>query len=161
MFSFIKEVFGKDGIKMKIATAPAYPKNIKTLNGDLEFSVQKDKTIQVVQLQLVERYTRGRGQERKTDEHLLGTWALPQPLSLKAGNVQTIRFELPFEFLYSKMEELAEQGNLVQKGLAKLAQGLKGVSSTYYLEARAKVEGTKLDLIDKVEITFFEGDGVV
>ena len=155
MFSFIKEAFGKDGIKMFLHLAPAYPKQIATINGQVEFVSQKDKWVNQLEVNLLEEYSRGRGRERRQETLILGTWSI-QDLSLKAGGDTYLSFAIEFDLLRSPMQVLAEEGNPLIRPLARLAQSLKGVESRFYVQARASVADTRLDLLERREIILYD-----
>jgi hypothetical protein len=62
-----------------------------------------------------------------------------------------VNFDLKYELLKSPIDEMMDEG-LLRSGLAFLAKTVKGVKSTYRLEAEASVKGTKFNPIDKKDI---------
>ena len=153
MFGDIKRWFGVEGLKIRLHLAEAYPRYIDTLNGEIELLAKGKQRLERLELKLIERYSRGRGEAQRSSEHLLGTWELPQALQLADGETQRFLFKLPFAFEKSNIDRLAE-GNILQQGLASLAKNLKGVQSDYRLELEAWVAGQSLSIKQEQKLFF-------
>src|SRR5690625_6838482 len=76
--------------------------------------------IQKSRVRLVEKYSRGRWQNRLIDEYELGNILLEGPFYISGETVQKIPFDLPFTPLLSKMDQW-ESTNILMQGLVKSA----------------------------------------
>ena len=97
---------------------------------------------------LMERYTNGRGQDKKIEELNLGSIESNESFVVTAETPFAIEFVLPFEPINSEMDKFAAK-NLVFKGLVGAARFAFASKSEYYLVAEAKVKGTLLNPFHK------------
>lgn len=153
MFEMFKNFFGMDTVKLRLDVMETYPKDVKTVNGDVELRSAAAIQVDDLQIRLVEVYTRGRGDDKRIDEYLLGTWQAACSINVPPSQPVAIRFELDFEFEKSKIDALGDK-NFLFRGVAGLAKSLKGVQSDYYLIAEATVRGGKLKPFAKAKIKF-------
>lgn len=142
-----------DTVKLRLDVMESYPKDVETVNGDIELRSAAAVQVDDLQLRLVEVYTRGRGDEKRIDEYVLGRWQAACPIIVPPAQALAIRFELNFELEKSKMDTLGDQ-NFLFRGVASLAKTFKGVQSDYYLIAEATVRGGKLKPFAKAKIKF-------
>ncbi len=153
MFGRVKKWFGLDGVKIKLMPLEVYPRKVDTINGELEIVAKGEQTVTHVRIQLIERYERGRGENKKIDEYLLGEWTHEEDIQVSPEAPKIIFFKLPFEFQMSNVEKLGNRGFL-GRGIASFAKSLKGAKSIYRLEAEAVVSGSKTNPYDKAKIQF-------
>ncbi len=152
MFGFFKNVFNIDSVKLRLNVLEAYPRNVPTLNGEIEIRGGGQR-VEAVCLRFVEVYTRGRGDDKRIEEYELGEWQHTEAFTVAKDAPVTLPFRLPFEFLKSNIDTLGDS-NFLLRPLASLARTLKGVSSEFYLQAEASVEGGKLRPNLKTKINF-------
>ena len=100
---------------------------------------------------MVEKYSRGRGEDRLVDEYVLGELTLDNTFYVPAEKVVEIGFTLPFQKVDAPIDEFGNK-NILTSGLSKLAKAISKVKSEYRIEAEAKVEGTALNPFDRKEI---------
>lgn len=155
MFSSIKRWFGFEGLQMRLHVAKQYPKDITSLNGDIEFVAKGRERVDKIQIRFIESYSHGRGAERRSKELLLGDLLLDEPLIFASGEEKLLRFELPFQFEKSNMDAW-EEGNFLQKGLAKFAKRMRQVESSFRIEVEVWVEGQQLSWRKSKPIEFIE-----
>jgi hypothetical protein len=153
MFGRVKKFFGLGGVKIKLMPLEVYPKKVDTINGELEISSKDYNTVSYIRIKLIERYERGRGENKKIDEYELGEWVHNEEIKMDQDETKVIFFKLPFEFQMSNIEKMGSRGFL-GRGLANLAKSMKGAKSIYRLEAEAVVEGSKTNPYDKAKIQF-------
>lgn len=153
MFGQVKKWLGFDSVKIKIKPLEVYPYKIETLNAELEFTANAPALVTYVKVKLIERYTRGRGENQKIDEYLLGEWISDEAIEIDGTNPKTIFFKLPFKFQHSNIEKL-EHSNLIGKGIATVFKTIKAAKSDYRLEAQCLVEGSSKNPEDKVKVVF-------
>ncbi len=148
MLKKVKDWLGIEGVKLALIL----PEKIKEETGEVEgvirlFSKNK-QTVSSIKVRMFERYSRGRKNEKLTDEYPLGEIEFKKSITIKAEQPLDIAFTLPYSLSKSEMDEL-EDSSLLMGGLVKIAKRLQGVKSEYYLQAEAKVTGTALNPFDK------------
>jgi len=143
MFGKLKNILGIEGVKMTLITPAAVREESGKITGKIQLESLSDQTISKIQLKLIEKYARGRKDNRLIDEYILGEDVISEAIDIKKDETKTITFELSFKMLNSEMDDM-EDSNILSKGLVKVAKYLKNVKSTYRLEATAAVAGTKL-----------------
>ncbi len=153
MFGQVKKWLGFDSVKIKIKPLEVYPYKIDTVNAELEFTANAPALVTYVKVKLIERYTRGRGENQKIDEYLLGEWISDEAIEIDGTNPKIIFFKLPFKFQHSNIEKL-EHSNLIGKGIATVFKTIKAAKSDYRLEAQCLVEGSSKNPEDKVKVVF-------
>lgn len=153
MLRKIKDYLGIEGVKIELQLEEKYKLSDRAVTGKVRFTSQTEKTVESLHLKLIEKYRRGRGDSALIDEYLLGSIDLDLDLKIEAGGSKSYDFTLAFELMKSEMDQM-EDANFFLKPFVKLAKSLKKVKSEYRLEASAKIQGTKLDPIDKREISF-------
>ena len=153
MFGQVKKRLGYDSVKIKIKPLEVYPYKIETLNAELEFTASAPALVTYVKVKLIERYTRGRGDNQKIDEYLLGEWTSDEEIEIDGKNPRVIFFKLPFTFQHSNIEKL-EHSNLIGKGIATVFKTIKAAKSDYRLEAQCLVEDSSKNPEDKIKVLF-------
>ena len=153
MFSKVKKWLGFDSVKIKLKPLEVYPYKVETLNAELEFSANAAALVTYVKVKLIERYSRGRGDNQKIDEYILGEWTSDEPIEIDGQNSKVIFFKLPFKFQHSNIEKL-EHSNVIGKGIASIFKTIKAAKSDYRLEAQCLVEGSNKNPEDKVKVVF-------
>jgi len=140
MFGRIKKWMGIKGTKLRLHLLPAYPTNVETINGELEIFAKSPQRVTGLEIKFYETYARGKGEKKRIDEYLLGTWVYDEPFDIDEQTSKMILFKLEYEAVKSNMDKIADKGPL-RRGLVNLAKSFRSVSSEYRLEAEATVEG--------------------
>jgi hypothetical protein len=153
MFGQVKKWLGFDSVKIKIKPLEVYTTKVETLNAELEFTANAPALVSYVKVKLIERYSRGRGENQKIDEYILGEWVSDAEIEIDGNNPKVIFFKLPFQFQHSNIEKL-EHSNLIGKGIATVFKTIKAAKSDYRLEAQCLVEGSSKNPVDKVKVVF-------
>ncbi len=146
MLSRFKKVLGIEGVKIKLLLEEEYS-NTGTLEGQISLTSLSDQTVKEVSIKLIEKYKRGRKDKQLIDEYPIGQLTLKGPVRISKDEEKILDFSLEYKLGESPMDFL-EQKNFFYKGVVKAAKLLKGVKSTYRVEATADVRGTKLDPVD-------------
>ena len=153
MFGRVKKWFGIEGTKIRSHVLPSYPKDVKTINGEIELHSKRPEKVLAIQLKFIEVYTRGRAEEKRIDEFLLGTWEYKEPIEVSDGNSKTLFFKLEFDPVESAMDKRAGKGSLL-RGVVNIMKSMKGVQSDYRIEAEAIVEDNTWNPLAKAKILF-------
>ncbi|MCB0680024.1 MAG: hypothetical protein KDC32_03565, partial [Saprospiraceae bacterium] len=118
------------------------------IDGSIRLYSKNEQTVTAVKVVLIEKYSRGRGKEKLTDEYQLGEINLNKRFKVPAEGMIEIDFSLPYSTVKSDMDDLADK-NLLAGGLVKAMKFFEKVQSEYRLEAEAKVEGVALNPFDR------------
>lgn len=148
MLKRVKTWLGIEGVKIELLLPEEIKKSSGNIVGSVRLSSMNAQTVTSLHFKLIEKYIRGRRKAKLTDEYVLTEEEIPVLIEVPAADSIVYAFELPFEIIKSRMDEL-ESKNFLLKGLVKTAKALKSVKSEYRLEVQADVVGTALDPFDK------------
>ena len=82
MFGTVKKWLGLDSVKIKLKPLEAYPRKVETINAELEINSGGSALVTYIKIKFIERYTRGRGDNMKIDEYLLGEWTSDEQIEI-------------------------------------------------------------------------------
>ncbi len=151
MFGKVKKWLGIEGVKVELLL----PEEVRTadgvVNGKLRFFSMNPQTVNSIHIKMIERYARGRNDDRLVDEYQLGAISLKRTIDIPANQPVELSFSLPFNIQTSRMDDLASD-NLLLNPLVKLSKWWSKVSSEYRLEVEANAVGVALNPFDKKNI---------
>jgi hypothetical protein len=150
MLGKVKDWLGIEGVKMDIVLPEFISRLSGRLPGKLMFSTIREQRVERIELKLIERYSRGRRKNKLIDEYILGEIVLEEDFLISADEVKEFEFELPFDLDESVMDRF--ERNILLRGPVFLAKKLRGVKSSFRLEAKLKVEDVKLPPVIKKEV---------
>ncbi len=144
MIGKVKKWLGIEGVKLEVRVPDGQQLSDGRISGTLHFQSLQEQTVTGVQIVLIEKYSRGRGEERLIDEYELGRLRLNETFTVTPEEEIVKPFSLAFEPLRSAVDEWGDR-NLVNRNLAKMARWVRQADSIYRIEAEAKVEGVALN----------------
>jgi sporulation-control protein spo0M len=153
MLGKLKNILGIEGVKAKLLLPVVVLKQSKVIKGKVQLESLSEQKVNGISLKLIEKYARGRKDNRLIDEYTLGEHYISGPIIIKKDEQQLVDFEFDFSLLKSEMDEIGDS-NIVSKGLVKLAKYLKKVDSSFRVEASVEVAGTKLNPTVVQEVEF-------
>lgn len=154
IFDKIKDILGIEGLRVDILTNDEVISRKKNaIKGKLLFHTKSDKVIKTINLNLIEKYKRGRKESQMIDEYVLSTLKLDVNVKVTEAEPAKLDFELPINLLKSDMDRIAEK-NFLTKNLVRVAKKMKKVQSLYRLEVVVEVEGSPLNTVSKLPIIF-------
>ena len=148
MLNKVKKWLGIEGVKLELILPETAKEETGRINGKIRFYSMQDQKVTYIKVVMIERYTRGKKQDKLIDEYELGKIELNQAVTVSKEKPLEVEFTLPFQQNKSEMDEL-EDSNIFMGGLVKLAKSLQGVKSEFFIQAEAKVTGTGLNPFDK------------
>ena len=151
MFRKVKKWLGIEGVKLELLLPDEIDSRSEEINGKIRLYSLNTQTVKQIVIKFVERYSRGRKEEKTTDEYQLGEIYLTDTIEVPADKAVEIDFTLPFITVKSEMDELQDK-NFVMGGIVKAAKWMSGVKSEFRIEAEADVKGTALNPFDKKTI---------
>ena len=151
MFGKVKKWLGIEGVKVELVIPEEVRRSDEVVKGKLRFYSMNPQTVTRVHLELIERYARGKADDRLVDEYKLGSITLDRNIEIPAGEAVELGFELPFQVSDSRMDQLAAS-NPIMGGIVKLSKWFSNVSSEYRIEVEANTLGVALHPFDKKTI---------
>jgi sporulation-control protein spo0M len=151
MLKRFKKVLGIEGARIELLVDERYAKSSLKIKGKINITSLSGQVINSIHIKLLEKYKRGRKKNILIDEYVIGELILPERIEIAKDEMKEIDFTLEFIDGESPMDFL-EKKNFFYKGIVKAAKFVKGVNSTYRVEATADVKGTKLDPVDSKPI---------
>ncbi len=148
MFGRVKKWLGIESVKLELVLPDYAFSKVGALSGSIRFFSKNTQTVTSIKIKIIEKYKRGRGQEKLIDEYQLGEITLTEAFEVPENEPIEVEFTMPFSLMKSEMDELADK-NFLTGGLVKVAKMIRNVNSEYYVIAEAKAEGTALDPFDK------------
>lgn len=145
MFGAVKKVLGIEGVKIDLIVADKISKDTGIVSGIIKLTSLSDGNIlESITLTMVEKYSRGRGDSRLTNEYPMGELIKREKMSISKNDIIEIPFEMEFVYVKSEMDKM-EDNNIFAKGLIKFAKKIRNVSSEFSIKAEAKIKGTTLN----------------
>ncbi|MFT5168677.1 MAG: hypothetical protein ACI8P3_003922 [Saprospiraceae bacterium] len=148
MFGKVKKWLGIEGVKLELILPEEVSRKSGKLKGILRFSSMNEQTVTYIKVVMVEKFSRGRGEEKLIDEYELGDIELKKEVQVPADESIEIEFELLFDLMKSEMDEMQDK-NILFGGIVKTAKWINAVKSDFRVIAEAKVKGVALDPFDK------------
>lgn len=148
MFGNVKKALGIEGVKIEVLVPDMIDKDSGIISGIVKMTSLTEKNIvEAIHIKIVEKYDRGRGKNKRTNEYVMGQMTKKERIYFAKNDIIEVPFVLKFVFAQSEMDKY-EDLNMFTKGMVKFAKKLKGVHSEYSVHAEAKVKGTALDPFD-------------
>lgn len=151
MIKKVKTWLGIEGVKLELVLPEQVDAYSKRVKGKLRFQSMNTQHVTEIKVVMIEKYIRGRGDEKLIDEYEIGSISLPQDFVVEAGEEVLVDFYLPYSIVKSSMDEMGDK-NLLFKGVSRLAKLAYGAKSTYRIEAEAAVKGVALNPFDKKKV---------
>jgi len=152
MFGKVKKILGIEGVKLELIVPDKVSKEAGIVTGFVKLtSLSDNNLIESIQLKLVEKYSRGRGESKLINEYKMGTLLKKENITISKNDILEIPFELEFVFVKSEMDKMGES-NFLARGLVGLAKKARAVHSEYKLIAEANIKGTTLHPFDSKPI---------
>ncbi|MEL6720199.1 MAG: sporulation protein [Bacteroidota bacterium] len=151
MFGRVKRYLGIEGVKVEVEV----PEEVAAYKGEVEgkvsFISMNKQTVTQIKVKMIEKYTRGRGKDKKIDEYELGTIEMKKNIEITPEKAVEVEFVLPFQMIRSEVEEFANK-NIIFKSIANVVNLAYAAKSEYFIIAEAKVKGTALPPFQKKNI---------
>jgi hypothetical protein len=155
LWSTIKGWFNRGGVRIAIVeTEKTFCLTDPILTGTVRLSTSSRRRVKNVEVTFVLQRTTGRGEERRTEEEVIGRYSITEllehsyPIEMKAGETRDEMFVIhvdPPDDLPDPDEEFG--------GSRRAALLLGSETREYYLVAKAEVENTPLPPTDRMTIS--------
>lgn len=148
MFGTVKKWLGIEGVKLELDLPESAFKEVGAVTGKIRFYSKNAQEVTGIKVSFIEKYERGRGEDKRIDDYELGEIELNKTIHVPAEEMIEIDFTLPFSTMESEIDTFGSR-NILTSGLSKIAKSLNSVKSHYFIVAEAKVKGTALNPFDK------------
>jgi len=156
MFGKVKKWLGIEGVKVELLLPEIAFEQVGAISGQIVFHSKNTQVVTAVRLKMIEKYSRGRGQEKLVDEYVLGNITLKKVIEVPAEEPLAVDFTLPFQLSKSNVDAFGEK-NFMTGGLVSIAKKIQAVNSEFRIEVEADVEGTALSPFNKKTIVLKRG----
>ncbi|MEL6969963.1 MAG: sporulation protein [Bacteroidota bacterium] len=148
MIGKVKQWLGIEGVKLELSLPEGQALANGSIRGTIRFQSMNPQTVTGIRVVLIERYSRGRKEERLIDEYELGRLELKETFEVLPEQLVEKEFTMTFEALQSDVDRWGNR-NVLNRQIAKAARWLRKAESQFRVEAEAKVKGVALNPFDK------------
>jgi hypothetical protein len=148
MIGKVKQWLGIEGVKLELDIPEGQALANESLKGRIRLQSMHPQTVTGIRIVLIERYSRGRGEERLIDEYELGSMELADTFEVHPDTPVEKTFHLAFKPVESDVDRWGNR-NFVNRRIANAARWLRKAQSQFRVEAEAKVKGVALNPFDK------------
>jgi sporulation-control protein spo0M len=150
-FQNVKNKLGIGGVHVSLQVPGQVAKGSGVVEGKIILTTKSEQEIVSYKVKMIEEYTTGRGDEKKTKTFELGLISSPVNMVIKPGETKEFPFSLPFSLLKSDNDQLKEKGGVLG-ALGKMGSFASNEKSEYFVDADVDVKSAALDPSDKKEI---------
>ncbi|MGE5356122.1 MAG: sporulation protein [Deltaproteobacteria bacterium] len=143
MLGKVKSFFGIESVKLSLVVPAEITMESGILKGRINISSMSNQVIKSIEIRLIERYQRGRGEKKLINEYEAGKMVSEKSFKIDANKELSFEFELPYQIARSEMDKIGSS-NFLSKAFVKAAKYLHGVKSDFRIEASAKVQGNAI-----------------
>ena len=148
MIGKVKQWLGIEGVKLELDIPEGQALANGSISGTIRFQSMNPQTVTGIRVVLIERYGRGRGDERLIDEYELGRLEIKDTFEVIPEETVERTFHLTFEPIESAVDRWGNR-NVLNRQIAKAARWIRKAESQFRVEAEAKVKGVALNPFDK------------
>ena len=149
MFKKVKKILGIEGVKMELNLPEQVKLSERLILGKLKFTSITDQLVKSVNVELIEKYSRGRKTSKLVDEYKLGAIQLSEPIEVKAHSIVEVEFELPFVIAKSEMD-MIEESNFLFRGNGKSSKVFQ--ESQIRIPCRGRGQGERNEIESSLEL---------
>jgi hypothetical protein len=157
-FQSIKNKLGIGGVSISLQVPSQLSKEATHVDGTITLTTKSEQEVKMLTVRMIEIYTTGSGDEKKTKEFELGKVQILGEFVMIPGDLKEISFQLSYAALHSNNDQLKAQGGMLG-ALGKVAAFASNEKSSYYIIAEADVKAAALDPTDRKEIRLIDGSG--
>ena len=84
MFGTVKKWLGIEGVKLELDLPEVVFKQVEAVTGKIRFYSKNAQEVTSIRVALVEKYTRGRGEDKRIDDYQLGEIFLNETIQVPA-----------------------------------------------------------------------------
>ncbi|MCD6066098.1 MAG: hypothetical protein K0S33_924 [Bacteroidetes bacterium] len=147
----IKSKLGIGGVKIALHVPGQVAKSEGIIKGKIVLTSKSPQELISMKVVLKEKYTTGRGEDKKTKEFILGEYKTSLLYSINPGDEKELHFDLKFALVKSNSDDLKEMGGAMGK-LGSMAAFANNEKSEYEVEAMVDVKSAALDPSDSKAI---------
>jgi hypothetical protein len=152
LMSTIKGWLNIGGVRVKVqGVKPLLPKTGSQITGKVVLTTKTDKEVKRMVYKLLLKRTSGRGEERKSKDHILAQSIQDQPFDLKTGETKTLDFTIP----YALEQNLKDMGGVLG-AIGKFGAFAANEKDEYFVVAECGVKGAAFSPSGSVTVKFVD-----
>ncbi len=155
-FQTIKNKLGIGGVSVELQVPGQVPKTSERLACKAIITTKSDQYLVSMTAKLIEEWTTGRGDDKKTKEIFIDSYSIQFEEEIKTGERKEVEFSISLENLNkikSDNQELAEKGGAFG-AIGKLGAFANNEKSEYFVDVEVDVKSATLDPSDKKPVRF-------
>ena len=151
-FQKIKNKLGIGGVSVSLQVPNHVSKDEGVISGKVVLNTKSEQELVKLDVKLIEVYTTGRGDDKKSKEFELGVFNKNlNGAMIKPGETVEYEFSFPFMLQKSSNQDLSEKGGALG-AIGKLGSYANNEKSEFFVEAEVDVKSASLDPSDKKDI---------
>lgn len=151
MIRKVKNWLGIESVKVDMVLPPDLSFGAPLYKGVLVLSSLSEQKVMEATIQVIEKYERGRKEDKLINDFLIGEWKLNRSIEIPAKEKVFIPFKMPLHWKMSKLDAWGQTNYLTGK-ISQLAKSLYNAHSQYRIESSVKVEGSAMSPFYKCEL---------
>ncbi len=151
MIGKVKDFLGIESVKIDLELPEKFSCDEELLIGKIILTSKSKQKVKSITIKLIEKYIRGRRKNKLVNEYTAGILEFSKPFIIYPDKEIAFEFKLPYRIEKSEMDRLGSH-NFITKSFVKVAKLINNVSSTFRVEASAKVQGNAISPFVKKEI---------
>ncbi|HUM50938.1 MAG TPA: sporulation protein [Chitinophagales bacterium] len=155
-FQTIKNKLGIGGVSVELQVPGQVPKSSDRLACKTIITSKSDQYLVRLDAKLIEEWTTGRGDDKKTKEIFIDSYSIQFEEEIKTGERKEVEFSISLENLNkikSNNQELADKGGALG-ALGKLGSFANNEKSEFFVVVDVDVKSAALDPSDKKPVKF-------
>jgi len=101
-------MLGIESVKVELEIPQEIEKKDQNIKGEIILTTQSDADVESISIKLIEKYTRGRKEEKLIDEYVISKILVNEKVAISKGEIIKLPFDLPFKIVKSPMDELQD-----------------------------------------------------
>lgn len=150
-FNKIKNKLGIGGVKISIDVPGQISKEEAKVAGKFTLTTKSDQEIVNMKVSLIEQFTTGRGDDKKTKNFTLGTQSFNDTFSIKIGENKEYSFDFPFVLKQSTSDSLKGKGGALG-AIGSMGKFANNEKSEYVVDVSVDVKSAVLDPSEEVDV---------
>lgn len=157
-FNKLKSGLGIGGVKVNLQVPGQISRSARNVVGQVVLTSKSDQEVKCITIKLMEEWTTGRGENKKTKEYELGKITLNNQFAIKANETKEVPFTLDYRFFKSENDVLKEGKTKFERGIGMLGKFADNEKSEYFFHAEADVVSAAglFDPTDKKDVKVIE-----
>ena len=151
VFGNLQKKFNMRGVRVELLVDTDIPKTNEFIEGVFVLTTKVEKTVKLVEIELVDEFSSGRKDSKESKTFQLGKVILEKPIQMPLKGRKEINFQLPFKLHQTEADNMQDQGGVVG-AFGKIESHLKSEEHKYTVWIHVHVEDSWIEANDYKEV---------